>query len=260
MEIYVFDGSLVGLLSAVFTFYERKSAVVKLMREDDYQPDLLGGKVEVHSDHGKAARVWKGLVKHIGMEGLNRFYAAFLGEDAAGYQCLFDLSRYVFERGGDVMEDFGNAHVLFVSQLARKVHREKHRMEAFVRFQKMADGLFVATMEPDYNVLPLIRKHFTDRYADQRWLIYDRRRKYGLYYDGDCTEEVAVELAERVEKGDGVSLPQNLLAADEVLYQRLWKGYFNHTNIPARKNTQLHIRHIPKRYWRYLTEKFDLHL
>lgn len=256
METYVFDGSLTGLLSAVFTSYERKSGAVKLVGQGDYQPDLLGGQLEIYSDSGQAARVWKGLAKQIGTDGLNRFYAAFLGEDATGYQCLFDLSRYIFDRGGNVMEDFGNAHVLFVSQLARKVHREKHRMEAFVRFRKMADGLFVSVVEPDYNVLPLIRKHFADRYADQRWLIYDVRRKYGLYYDGDRTEEVEIGFSEGAAELRGPSLPENLLAEDEELYQRLWKGYFNHTNIPARKNTQLHIRHIPKRYWRYLTEKF----
>ena len=40
-----------------------------------------------------------------------------------------------------------------------------------------------AIVQPDFNVLPLIEKHFRERYADQRWLIYDVRRKYGLYYD-----------------------------------------------------------------------------
>lgn len=259
METYVFDGSLAGLLSAVFTSYERKAGAVKLISQNDYQPNLLGDEIEIYSDRGQAARVWKGLANHIGMEGLERFYAAFLGEEAKGFQCLFDLSRYIFDCGGDVLQDFGNAYVLFVSQLARKVHREKHRMEAFVRFQKMPDGLFVAVVEPDYNVLPLIRKHFAERYADQYWLIYDLRRKYGLYYNGDSAEEVAIDFSAETREVNGPLLSENLLAEDEKLYQHLWRGYFNHTNISERKNTKLHIRHIPKRYWRYLTEKFDLH-
>ncbi|MEB0249591.1 DUF4130 domain-containing protein [Mucilaginibacter sp. 5B2] len=25
--------------------------------------------------------------------------------------------------------------------------------------------------------------------------------------------------------------------------------------MPSRKNTKLHVRHIPKRYWKHLTEK-----
>ena len=56
-------------------------------------------------------------------------------------------------------------------------------MEAFVRFQLTKDGLYYCIIQPDYNVLPLISNHFEKRYADQRWLIYDSRRKYGIYYD-----------------------------------------------------------------------------
>ena len=29
----------------------------------------------------------------------------------------------------------------------------------------------------------MIQPHFKRRYQDQRWLIYDEQRKYGLYYD-----------------------------------------------------------------------------
>ena len=35
----------------------------------------------------------------------------------------------------------------------------------------------------------------------------------------------------------------------------MWKDYFDSTNIKERKNMKLHIRHVPKRYWKYLSEK-----
>jgi probable DNA metabolism protein len=41
----------------------------------------------------------------------------------------------------------------------------------------------------------------------------------------------------------------------EELYQHLWQQYFKSVNIVSRKNTKLHIQHMPKRYWKYLTEK-----
>ncbi|RYZ23730.1 MAG: DUF4130 domain-containing protein, partial [Chitinophagaceae bacterium] len=41
----------------------------------------------------------------------------------------------------------------------------------------------------------------------------------------------------------------------ESIYQELWKQYFKSVNIAARKNTKLHIQHMPKRYWKYLPEK-----
>ena len=42
---------------------------------------------------------------------------------------------------------------------------------------------FLSLVRPDFNVLPLIQPHFKRRYQDQRWLIYDEQRKFGLYYD-----------------------------------------------------------------------------
>ena len=41
----------------------------------------------------------------------------------------------------------------------------------------------------------------------------------------------------------------------EARYQHLWQTYFKHVTIAERKNLRHHIQQMPKRYWRYLTEK-----
>jgi probable DNA metabolism protein len=147
--------------------------------------------------------------------------------------------------------DYGTPAVRYVSDTAQKVHREKHRMEAFVRFQKTADDLFFSVVEPDFNVLPLIIRHFSERYADQKWLIYDKKRKYGIYYDMSKTSFVQIDM----ETPIGNAELGSVLNESEHAYQQLWRDYFNSTNIKARKNMKLHIRHMPLRYWKYLTEK-----
>jgi probable DNA metabolism protein len=48
---------------------------------------------------------------------------------------------------------------------------------------------------------------------------------------------------------------KTIIDEKEELYQQLWQQYFSSVNIAARKNTKLHIQHMPKRYWRWLTEK-----
>ena len=139
-----------------------------------------------------------------------------------------------------------------IHQTSRKVDREKHRMEAFVRFQLTKDGLYYSIIQPDYNVLPLISKHFEDRYADQQWLIYDARRKYGIYYN--LKEVAAVQISFDIALNDKQQLA-TIHDEKEELYQQLWQQYFSSVNIAARKNMKLHIQHMPKRYWRYLVEK-----
>ncbi len=125
-------------------------------------------------------------------------------------------------------------------------------MEAFVRFQKLKDGLYYSLVQPDYNVLPLISNHFEDRYANQRWLIYDSYRKYGLYYNLNSVEEVQLRFTDDAPNGSTMA---SMYDESEDLYQRLWQQYFSSVNIAARKNTKLHLQHMPRRYWRNLVEK-----
>ncbi len=50
-------------------------------------------------------------------------------------------------------------------------------------FELLQDEMYFAKIEPDFNVLPLIQKHFKDRYADQKWMIFDLKRNFGIIYD-----------------------------------------------------------------------------
>jgi probable DNA metabolism protein len=249
MTIYVFDGSLEGLLTAVFEFYERKPGPIQLIAQQHFEPVLIDEVLEIDSDETKAKRVWEGLKKKIGGEWLLRFYKAFLSEEAATFQQLFYFACYIFDNPKGAENNFGHPAVLAVTQMEKSVNRERHRMKAFIRFQETADGIFYAPIEPDFNVLPLISQFFKNRYADQQWIIYDLKRNYGLYYDLEKVEEIVLE-----ETPD-MKVASDLLHGKEELYGLLWNDYFKSTNIVARKNMKLHIRHVPKRYWKYLTEK-----
>ena len=249
MTLYIFDGTMDGLLTAVFEFYERKPKAIQLVSQQHFEPVLLDEVYEVISDESKSKRVWEGLKKKIGAEWLLRFYKGYLSEDAATFQQLFHFACYIFDNPKGAEQNFGHPAVLAVTQMERSVNREKHRMKAFIRFEETVDGIFYAPIEPDFNVVPLIANFFKNRYADQRWIIYDLKRKYGLYYDLNKVEEIVLE------ETPSLKTPADLLHGKEELYGLLWKDYFKSTNIPARKNMKLHIRHVPKRYWKYLTEK-----
>nr|WP_068888858.1 TIGR03915 family putative DNA repair protein [Pedobacter panaciterrae] len=250
--IYVIDGSLESLLCAVFEWFERKPGKIILQLEKYYQPDAFTAKFHVHADQKKADRVWIGLKKKLDKSWMRRFYCTFLSESAHAYNSLFEFTCYIFSNPAGSEVNYGNAHVLAVAQIARKVEREKHRMEAFIRFRQSADGIFYCGVDPDFNVLPLIMNHFKNRYADQQWIIYDLKRHYGLYYNLEKAEEV--NLTPEEEKNLHKAIGE-VHAVKENLYAALWKDYFKNTNIAARKNTKLHVQHVPKRYWKYLTEK-----
>ena len=97
--------------------------------------------------------------------------------------------------------------------------------------------------------------HFKDRFADQRWLIYDIRRAYGYYYD--LKEVRQVTFGEDSREGHLVTgmLDESLMDGDEQLFQSLWKTYFKAICIKERLNPRKHKQDMPVRYWKYLTEK-----
>jgi probable DNA metabolism protein len=248
MTVVAYDGSFAGLFTAVFEIYEYKILEPNIVREAVANGSLFGSFHTVITDEAKAARVYSKLQSVISAKTCKQLYDVYLSELKDIDNVLFRYIQYALRSKFVIENDYSNADVLLIQQTSRKVHREKHRMEAFVRFKLTQDNLYYATIQPDYNVLPLICKHFKDRYADQRWLIYDVQRKYGLYYDMQTVEEVQLNFSEAVGV-DGIFDEQ------EELYQQLWQVYFSNVNIKARKNMKLHIQHVPKRYWRWLVEK-----
>ncbi|MDB5193428.1 MAG: domain often clustered or fused with uracil-DNA glycosylase [Segetibacter sp.] len=251
MTNIIYDGSFEGLLTAVFEAYEYKFEQVKIVLQKHFQPSPFDKEHRCITDERKAERVWKGLKQKLSAAACAQLYKAFLSEDAGIENTLLQYIQHAFSHPQSIESDFSHPAVLLVSRTAKKVYREKHRMEAFIRFQLVKDNLYYAICQPDFNVLPLIEKHFKDRYADQRWLIFDSYRKYGIYYDLTEVNNVEFTFSEDSSTDDASSAWHE----SEEMYQVLWQQYFSSVNIAARKNTKLHVQHMPKRYWKYLPEK-----
>jgi len=251
MYTLVYDGTFEGLLTAVFEIYDRKLFHVKLIKGEWRSSAMFEEVLQVITDEQRAIRVLRGLRKKLSAAGVQRLYIAHMAEMENEENAIVGFIRYVFDTDINIEEDYGNKYVMRLSEILKMVRREKHRMEAFIRFQKLKDDTFYAAIEPDFNVLPLLIRHFKNRYTDQKWIIYDIRRRYGIHYDLHDTQYISLDFSEINKSTDVISA----FTEDEKIYQYLWKSYFTSVNIVARKNTKLHLRHIPKRYWRHLTEK-----
>ena len=252
MNVVIYDGSFEGLLTAVFEIYEYKIEHPDIVSSDMAAGSLFGKLHYVQTDKKKFERVYRKLKDKLTPNALSQLFKTFLSEQQGIENVIFRYTAYVLASKVSVENNFGHPDVLMLQQTSRKVHREKHRMEAFVRFQLTKDNLYYCIIQPDFNVLPLIANHFEKRYADQRWLIYDGMRKYGIYYDLEKVDEVTLNFEADLNNDAAI---KSVCDEKEELYQQLWKTYFSSVNIAARKNMKLHIQHMPKRYWKYLTEK-----
>lgn len=251
-RVLVYDGSFEGFLSAVFKVYEEKLIQVDIQKVGTVQSSFFGENEEIITNKLHADRVWNGLKKKLTSFGRNQVYYTFLSELNSVENLLLNYIKQVFASQQNIEKDFSNPTVLKLSKITKSVGREKHRMEAFVRFKLTKDDLYFSNIEPDFNVLPLIAKHFKSRYADQKWVIYDIKRNFGLYYNLTQVETIIMDFPKHF---DFTKTSKDFFAKEEFDFQELWQNYFKSTNIESRKNRVLHVQHVPKRYWKYLSEK-----
>ncbi len=252
MTYLIYDGSFEGLLTAIFEVYALQLKEPRIRRKHQVAEQLFSQNLHISFDEEKANRVRKKLQDIIGAEGLNALWKAILSEIEGIEDIVLGVVAYALESQKNILRDFGHPDVIALQDVLKKIGRERHRMTAFVRFALGGDGVFYSGIEPDFDVLPLISGHFKKRYADQKWLIFDRRRQYGIYYDLQRVITVEVQESETSPHPAVLDLEWD---PNENEFQKLWKNYFKATNISSRKNPKLHLQHVPRRYWKYLVEK-----
>lgn len=259
MMVYTFDRTLDGVLTAVYDAYALHQQPEELVGAGKVLPLFCEEVHEVVTVDDKALRVWAGLEKRLSREALRLIMVSYLSELPELDTPLFHYIYKVFQQpaGAKSIEtNFSDPDVLAVTNIARRVMHEQLRMKQFMRFQKAKDGTYLGVVSPDHDVLPLVIDHFQDRFQDQPWLIYDARRRYGYYHD---LKEVT-----RITFQDEAALPFDLetgklndevLSANDKLFQELWRTYFKAICIRERMNPRKQLSDMPRRYWKYMTEK-----
>jgi probable DNA metabolism protein len=253
MALLLYDKTFDGFLTIIFEVFKNKIVPDRIERMDYHEPMLWMDKLTIATDEEKAGRVWTALKKRLTERGYNTVYRIHLSEVPEAEMILFRFIQKVFASAVNIEENFSDPDVLRVKNLDKKLAKDAERILQFVRFQKTADNIYYASFEPQFNVLPLVVRHFENRFADQQWIIYDTKRRYGFYYDMQHTNHIELT-SDKVNPFTG-KISDDILADGELLFQDLWKKYFKSICIEERRNEKLQIQHMPKRYWKYLTEK-----
>ena len=268
MTVFRYDKTFEGLLTAVFDAYVRRMWPDALLSEGEPAPLFTTEEHNVVSDPEKSGRVWTALAKKLPKDVSNMLVMGWLSEEPGVDMMLARYMRRVIDEAGKVYTDFSDPDILRIKQLALKVSHEREHLMQFTRFQKGADlpdttddpaaaqnhgagATYFAPVSPRYNALPLAIPWFRDRFRDQKWLIYDIKRRYGYYYDLHEVTEITMEDDAHLTEGE---LDPGMLAADEKLFQDMWRGYIDSMAIKERINPRLQRQHMPRRFWPLLTE------
>ncbi|MEP7084774.1 MAG: TIGR03915 family putative DNA repair protein, partial [Betaproteobacteria bacterium] len=130
--------------------------------------------------------------------------------------------------------------VALAEAMVKGVHRDMHKMKAFVRFREIeADGpLYIAWFEPAHHIVAATAPFFARRFATRRWSILTP--ELSVHWDG-----------EHLTFGPGARRED---APDADKLEALWRTYYASIFNPARLKVSAMQAEMPKKYWRNLPE------
>ena len=240
---YVYDGTLEGLFTAVFMAFKRKETPAIIAPEGSLQMALGQEVVVITTDKALSDRVEKGIRQKMGNTVYEDIWLAFLSENVDKATKIYRYICAGLKMGAAVHDHLSHEDVIAISHMNRHTGNEAHLLVGFVRFSLMENGVFYAKITPKNNVLPLLMPHFTDRFSDQPFLIFDETNHLAGVYDLQDWYLVETE---------AIALPD--IAEGEEEWKRLWKRFYSAIAIKERVNRKLRTSHMPKRYWQNMTE------
>ena len=169
--IYEYDGSFEGFLTCIFESYAQKEVLTAISCGEDI-PFTLFPVRTVLTDRDHAARVYRKVVK-LSPEAADLLRRGFLTCLPDREMHLYRLVVKLLEEGPRFLRDLSDETLYPILRAVRHLNGEVHQYKGFVRFSDLG-GVLGGEIEPKNRVLPLLRRHFCDRYRNERFFLYDR--------------------------------------------------------------------------------------
>lgn len=243
---YVYDGTLEGYLTCVFTAFERKETPFAIETSDCMQIPLFGQVECIETETEKALRVAEGLRRKLGPDELERIKLAFLSDDQEREMKLLRYIQIAMRKGRYAYCDHSHPVVAEYEKLWRRVSNERHNILQFARFSQLEDGVYFSRINPSANVVPAVMQHFSKRFNTESFVIYDEvHGMAGISRGGDW----------RLVRTDSLTIPDS--AADDALYEKMWRSFYDSICNEQRYNPALRRSFMPMRLWRNICEVAD---
>jgi len=242
---YVYDGTLEGLLTAVFQAFEEKQYPVNIVTERNLQISLLGSYVPIHAELDKAERVKASILKRFNTGTYQDITSVFLSDSDEKGGVILRYLQYLYSFGPRARNHLAHPAVHDFEDMLLDVNREAHHMRMFVRFAQTQGGVFFSKIDPKASVVPLIMDHFVARFNIQPFMLYDSRHELAGLFDTNTWWLVDTTTQQ-------LTVPENTQAEDD--FQALWQTFFDTIAIEERRNPTCQRNFMPKRFWGNMCE------
>lgn len=238
--IYCYDGSFEGLLCCVFASYTHRETPLDILGPDA-APMLFAAKA-ILTEPDKAGRVLASIPQKISQQALTFVRQAFLTCLPQKELLILRFLRLGYRVGPSVMNLLTDDTVNTLYKAVKHLQNESHLLTGFLRFS-VCNNVLVAEMEPKNIVLPLMARHFCERYPQERFLIHDKTHAMALVYQPYQSAFIPLDTLEAPEPDE-----------QEQAFRQLWQLFYQTIEIQGRHNPTCRRSHMPKRYWKHMTE------
>lgn len=245
-RVYLYDGEFSSLLALIVELYEKMIIPDDIQWESTYQPSLLEESfyLEIPEKEKNIQKLRKALPKNI----LGRAYYVYLSNNKKKEMILYSFFRYAIRLQEKVLYYRRIDSINEVIKMSGRVAGEAHKLKGFVRFQELKNHVLYAEITPDNQVLPILGKHFKNRFPKENFMIHDTGRDlYVTYTKGRLFFFSGKDLK---------YLPEEI-STKETRYEDLWKTFHKTVAIPERTNLKCQMNFMPKKYWKNMLEMED---
>lgn len=239
--VYRYDGTLDGMLTCIFESFEQHESPAAILTPRDTQCSLFETRV-IPTHPEKAARVVAGLRRVAGNEAADIVMLSHLTCLPDKERHALSFTRLAMKAGASACNMLADQRVNVLLQAIRSLQLEAHHLCGFIRFTESEQTL-VALISPKNDVLLLLDDHFSDRFPDERFIIYDRNRMTALMHLPGISRIVPVN-----------ELKTPALSEEELCVQRLWQRFHQTIAIDGRLNAKLQQNLLPLRFRPNMTE------
>jgi len=254
-RIYVCDDNIEGIFTAIYEIYtnvaegEITHAQCKIIAGEIGNLELFSDYVYVDTNPEKALKVTRTICDKFGFEAYESFlYAAACNDDrkaTAIYKSI--VTGFTLKDKYKLMNMWTDPNVSLVNELRRKAGNEFGRWREFLQFKELENGTLFSRIGPVCDILMLLAPHFSNRFPNENFMIYDEiRDKYLVHRKG---EQCVIVI------GDGINPDEDSLRSfDDIKYGELFKVFTSTIAIKERDNHKLQQQLMPLRIQKYKIE------
>lgn len=249
-KVLICEDSLEGVFTAIYEAYARKycHSDTQIRTQESDNLELFTIYEHIESDVYKAKKVIRTIIREFGEEGYLSFCKALATEDEEKANAVYHaLVLGLQTHNRCVLEDFSNGYVNKVFELGRYTNNEILHEEGFLRFQELERGILFARIGPCNNIVTFLALHFSDRFPNENFIIYDDKREICVVHpaqkdwflmDGNYLSEEAITNFSDVE----------------LEYRELFTFFCHKIGIKERRNIALQRQMCALHFQKYMSE------